>query len=84
MVTDETTKINAQKAEEKYGIPSDVYIELCTSFSNSKHFVNILDFNSHVKNKIATSFALGLIIGWLKSEGKDDMIEKIIANQKEQ
>lgn len=81
MDQDEITRKNAEIVEKKYGIPKEVYLELCTSFANSKNFTYILDFNAHVKNKIGQAFAFGLILGYLKSEGRNDLIEKIIAKQ---
>lgn len=78
---DSVTKQNAENAESRFGIPSDVYLQLSESFTNSPLFTRLMNENAQLKNKLSTSFAVGLIIGWLKQAGKDDEIEKIIANK---
>ena len=78
---DPVTEQNAKIAEEKYGIPHEVYIELCNTFGIGPIFERLLNENAPLKSKIATAFAYGLVIGWLKKGGKDEAIQTLLATQ---
>lgn len=78
---DPVTEENARIAEEKYGVPRDVYIELSESFGNSQLLVYVMNQNAPMKSKLHTAYAFGMLIGYLKAQGKDDTIEEIIAGK---
>lgn len=78
---DPVTEQNAKTAEEKFGIPAQVYIELCDTFGISRVFELIHSENAPVKAKVSTAFAYGMIIGWLKKGGKDEIIQEVLATQ---
>lgn len=78
---DEGTQHNAEIAEQKYGIPKEVYLELSEIFAISKSFELIMNAPAPVKMKIGTAFAYGLIIGWLKKGGQDEVIQEVLATE---